>query len=453
MSEVAVSRAETRAALPQGAELEQLVGDALQTARARGASAAEAAVSVADGLSVSVRMGEVEALEHQRDRSLSVTVFFGQRTGSAATTDFRPESVAAAVDAACRIARFTAEDEHAGLAEERLLAREFPDLDLAHPWGLTAEDAIARARACEDAARADRRITNSEGASVSSHAGVTAYGNTSGFLHSERGTRHGIGCAVVAGSGDAMQRDYWYTSARAPEDLEGADAVGRRAAERTVARLGARRLGTTECPVLFAPDMARTLVGHLVGAVRGSALYRESSFLVGALGRQLFPDFVRIHEQPRLPRGLGSCNYDAEGVATRSRDLVSGGVLAGYVLDSYSARRLGMETTGNAGGVHNLTLEPGDATFEELVQRMGHGLVVTEMMGMGVNNVTGDYSRGAAGYWVEDGTIAMPVQEITVAGTLPEMFAGIVAVGSDLDTRANIRTPSVLIERMTVAGE
>ena len=453
MSQVAVSPSEMRPALPRGAELEQLVERALAAARAEGASGAEAGASVADGLSVSVRMGEVETLEHQRDRSLSVTVFFGQRTGSAATTDFRPEAVTAAVQAACRIARFTAEDPHAGLAEPRLLAREFPDLDLHHPWGLSAEDAIARARSCEDAARAERRITNSEGATVSSHAGVAAYGNSNGFLHSERGTRHGIACAVIAGSGDGMQRDYWYTSARAPDDLEGAERGGRRAAERTVARLGARRLGTTECPVLFVPEMARTLVGHLVAAVRGSALYRRSSFLVDALGRQLFPDFVHMHEQPQLPRGLGSCNHDDEGVATRARDLVRDGTLAGYVLDSYSARRLGMETTGNAGGVHNLTLEPGDRSFEELVRDMGRGLIVTEMMGMGVNNVTGDYSRGAAGYWVENGEIAHPVQEVTVAGTLPAMFAGIVALGNDLDTRANIRAPSVLIERMTVAGE
>jgi len=443
---------ETTVGLPAGAELERLVEQALQIARREGASAAEAGASVADGLTVGVRMGDVETVEHQRDRNLAVTVFFGQRTGSAATTDFRDEAVADTVRAACRIARFTAEDSCAGLADPERLAREFPDLDLYHPWALDAEAAIERARACEDAARADARITNSEGASASSHAGVSAYGNTHGFLHSERGSRHAIGCAVIAGSGDAMQRDYWHTSARAPADLEAPEAVGRRAAERTIARLGARQVETMTCPVLFAPEMARTLIGHLVGAVRGSALYRNSSFLVDSLGRQLFPDFVRIHEQPHLPRGLGSCSYDQEAVATAPRDLVSGGVLQGYVLDSYSARRLGMETTANAGGVHNLTLEPGEASFEELVRRMGHGLIVTEMMGMGVNNVTGDYSRGAAGYRVANGAIVEPVQEVTVAGTLEQMFAGIVALGNDLDTRSNIRTPSVLIDRMTVAG-
>ena len=439
--------------LPRADELEALVGQALEAARAQGASTAEAEATVADGLQVGVRMGEVETLEYERDRSLSVTVFFGRRTGSAATSDFRPEAIHGTVEAACRIARFTAEDPCAGLADAARMATAFPDLELHHPWGLTAEDAIERARACETAARADSRITNSEGAEVASRAAISAYGNTHGFLASERGTRHNIGCAVVGGHGDGMQRDYWYTVARDPGALEGAEAVGRRAAERTVARLGARRIGTTRCPVLFAPEMARSLVGHLVAAVRGSAIYRDASFLVGALGEQLFPEFVRLHEQPHLPRALGSCAFDREGVATAPRDLVRDGVLQGYVLDSYSARRLGMETTGNAGGVHNLTLAPGDEDAAALMQRMGTGLLVTEMMGMGVNTVTGDYSRGAAGYWVEDGAIAYPVQEITVAGDLRSMFGGIVAVGSDLDTRGSVRTPSVLIDRMTIAGE
>ena len=438
--------------LPAGSELERLVEQALHIATDAGASAAEASASAAMGLSASVRMGEVETLEHHRQRDLGITVHFGQRTGSASTSDFRPEAVRSVVEAACRIARYTAEDRYAGLPDADRLATAFPDLDLHHPWDLSAEGAIDLALACENAARAEPGITNSEGAGVDTHAGVMALGNTHGFLASERGSRHSIGCAVIAGEGDAMQRDFWHTSGRAAADLEPAADVGRQAAARTLARMGARQIPTTACPVLFTPEMARSLVAHLVAGVRGSALYREASFLQGRLGERLFPEFVRIHEQPHLPRGLGSCSFDREGVATSARDLVRSGVLKGYVLDSYSARRLGMATTGNAGGVHNLTLDPGTASFDELVERMGQGLIVSEMMGMGVNMVTGDYSRGAAGYWVENGRISHPVQEITVAGSLADMFAGIVALGNDLDTRANIRAPSILIDRMTVAG-
>ncbi len=447
-----VAEHQSGADLPSRAEMEDLIGQALERAAGEGADAAEAEASVADGLSVGVRLGEVETLEYQRDRSLAVTVFIGQHTGSASTGDFRPEAVADAVAAACRIARYTAADPYTGLADAARMAQGIPDLDLHHPWGLTAEDAIERARACETAARADQRITNSEGADVGSHDVVSAYGNSHGFRVSECSTRHSISCAVIGGRGDAMQRDYWYTIARAPDELEAPEAVGRRAAERTLARLGAAQVATTECPVLFVPEMARSLIGHLVGAVRGSALYRDASFLVDSLGEQLFPEFVRIHEQPHLPRALGSSPCDREGVATVPRDLVSGGVLQGYVLDSYSARRLGMETTGNAGGVHNLTLDPGESSFDELVRRMDRGLIVTEMMGQGVNNVTGDYSRGAAGFWVENGAITQPVQEVTIAGNVRRMFAGIVAVGNDLDVRAGIRSPSILIDRMTLAG-
>ncbi len=440
------------AALPSDAEVTDWVRQALEMAQANGASAAEADAGVADGLTVGVRLGEVESLQYQRDRSLSVSVLFGQRTGSATTSDLRPESIRSAVDAACRIARHAAEDPYAGLADPALMATELPELDLEHPWGLTADDAIERARECETAARADQRITNSEGAELGSHAAVSAYGNTHGFMGTERATRHGLGCAVVAGHGDHMQRDFWYTVARAPDELETGEAVGRRARERTVARIGAEQLATTTCPVLFTPEMARSLVGHLVSAVSGAALYRHASFLVGALGEQLFPEFVHLDERPHEPRAMGSAAFDREGVATAPRDLVRAGVLQGYVLDSYAARRLGMATTGNAGGVHNLTLAPGEASFDDLVARMGRGVIVTEMMGMGVNTVTGDYSRGAAGYWVENGAIVRPVQEITVAGQLRRMFAGIQAVGADLDTRSSIRTPSVLIDEMTVAG-
>ncbi len=452
MSATPVETAPASAELPAPEALEHVIEQALATATRAGASAAEATASAALGLSASVRMGEVETLEHHRRRDLSITVFFGQRTGSASTTDFREAAVAEAVEAACRIARFTAEDPYSGLPERERLASTFPDLDLYHPWALDAEGAIDLALACEGAAREQPGITNSEGAGIDTHAGVIALGNTHGFLASERGSRHSIGCAVIGGEGDAMQRDFWHTVARAADDLEPAVDVGRRAAARTLARLGARQIATTECPVLFAPEMARSLIGHLVGAVRGSALYREASFLKDRLGEAIFPAFVRLHEQPHRPRALGSCAFDREGVATAARDLVRDGVLQGYVLDTYAARRLGMATTANAGGVHNLTLEPGEASFDELVARMERGLIVTEMMGQGVNTVTGDYSRGAAGYWVEDGAISHPVQEITVAGRLQDMYAGIVALGNDLDTRSSIRTPSILIDRMTIAG-
>jgi PmbA protein len=442
----------TEMELPSEAEVRELVERGLDMARARGASAAEVDAGVADGINASVRLGEVESLEFQRDRSLAVTLMLGQRTGSATTTDFRDEGIRAAVDAACRIAHQAAEDPYAGLADPDRMAGETPDLDLYHPWRLSGDEAVARALECETAARGDARITNTEGAEVGSHAAVSGYGNTHGFIASERATHHSLGCAVVAGQGDAMQRDFWYTIGRSPEDLAAPETVGRRARERTVARIGACQIATTTCPVLFTPEMARSLVGHLVGAISVSALYRNASFLLGALGERLFPGFVQLYEQPHLPRAMGSAAFDREGVATAPRDIVRDGVLQGYVLDSYSGRRLGMPTTGNAGGVHNLTLEPGEEEFDSLVRRMGRGLIVTEMMGMGVNTVTGDYSRGAAGYWVENGAIAYPVQEITVAGDLRRMFAGITALGADLDRRSSIRTPSVLVDAMTLAG-
>ena len=342
----------------------------------------------------------------------------------------------------------------AGLAPAEHMAREVPDLDLFHPWALSAEQAIELARTCEDAARAvDVRIRNSEGATVSSHHGLRAYANTHGFSGAYRSSRHSISCSVLGEQDGGMQRDYWYSVARARADLEAPEAVGRRAGERAVRRLGARRLSTRHVPVVFIAEQATGLFGHFVNAVRGPSLYRNASFLLDHLGRRIFPEFLRIHEQPHLPRALGSAPFDNEGVATRPRDLVEHGVLAGYVLDSYSARRLGRETTGNSGGVHNLTVEPGTLDLPALLRRMDTGLLVTELMGHGVNIVTGDYSRGASGFWVEGGEIAYPVEEITIAGNLRDMFQAIAAVGNDVDTRGNIRSGSVLIERMTVAGE
>lgn len=435
-------------------ELEDLVGAALEEAKRQGATSAEAAASRGQGLSVSVRMGEVETVEHTRDKELTVTVYAGHRSGSASTSDFSRAALADTVRAAASIARLTAEDPASGLADPEMLARDIPDLDLYHTWEVSPGEAIEIAKRCEDAARGtDSRIVNSEGAGVSSHDAMEVYGNSHGFTGRVRASRHGLSCAVVGRDEAGMQRDYWYTAARDAGELEDAELIGRKAAARTVARLDARRLGTRQCPVLYEAPVAASLLSHFVSAVRGSALYRNASFLVDHLGKPVFVEDVRIHEAPHIKRAMGSAPFDNEGVATRAHDLVSAGVLESYVLDSYSARKLGMQTTGNAGGVHNLCLDPGPLDFDALLKEMDTGLLVTELIGFGVNNVTGDYSRGAAGFWIDNGAIAYPVQEITVAGNLRDMFRSIARVGSDVDTRGSIRTGSILIERMTVAGE
>ncbi len=435
-------------------QLEDLVGAILDEAKAHGASAAEAALSIGSGLSVTVRLGEVETIEHNRDKGLGVTVYFGQRKGSASTSDFGLAAIKETVRAASSIAKFTAEDNCAGLADASLMAQEVPDLDLHHPWALSAEQAIEMARACEDAARSvDARITNSEGGSLSSHQGLHAYGNSHGFLGGYASTRHSLSCAVIGQDSSGMQRDYWYSVARDSSELESATDIGKRAAERTLRRLNARRLGTCQAPVIFTAEIATSLLSHFISAIRGGNLYRKSSFLVDHLGKQIFPAHVHIHEQPHIKKALGSAPFDSEGVATRARDLVSGGVLQSYVLDSYAARKLDMQTTGNAGGVHNLFIDSGAHDLPGLLKLMGKGLLVTELIGMGVSTLTGDYSRGAAGFWVENGEIQYPVEEITIAGNLRDMFMHLVEVGSDIDLRGNTRTGSILIENMTIAGE
>ena len=436
--------------------LEDIVRDVLAEARRLGASSAEAGISSSTGLSVNVRLGDVETIEHTQDRALGISVYFGQRKGVASTTDFAPAAVRDTAAAACGIARHTSEDEYTGLADEALMATELPDLDLDHPWALGTEEAIGLALEVENAARAlDRRITNSEGAAVARHRGAQVYGNSHGFLAGYRSTRHEVSCAVIAEEDGGMQRDYWYSVSRSAEELEAPAAIGERAAQRTVRRLGGRQIATRVAPVLFSAEVATGLFRHFVSAVSGGSLYRRASFLLDAVGTKVFPDFVRIHEQPHLPAALGSAAFDGEGVATRARDLVAGGVLEGYVLSSYSARKLGLVTTGNAGGVHNLTVDAGpDALgFDELLAEMGSGLLVTELMGMGINITTGDYSRGAAGLWVENGEIAYPVEEITIAGNLRDMFRNIRQVGSDTELRGNVRCGSVLVGAMTVAGE
>lgn len=448
-----IQDSQSNAPLPETSRLEAMVQDIIGQAQARGADAVEAGVSLDTGLSVTVRLGETETLEYNRDRVLGLTVYFDQAKGSASTADFSAGGVASTVQAACDIARYTSRDEYAGLADPERLARVIPDLDLYHPWNIDAGHAIDLATECEDAARAvDPRIDNSEGGTLSSYVGLRVKGNSNGFLGGYRTSYHSLSCAVVGRQGDEMQRDYWSEGARDRHDLPSPAVIGRRAGERTLRRLGARQISTRQAPVIIAAETASSLFRNFIQAISGSALYRKSTFLLDHLGKPVFPDFMHIHEQPLLPKGLGSVPYDAEGVATAPRDIVTDGILQGYVLNSYAARKLGMETTGNAGGVHNLTIDPGDKDLQSLLQAMGSGLLVTEFIGFGVNIVTGDYSRGAAGFWVENGEIQYPVDEITVAGNLRDMFMGIAEVGSDVDARGNIRTGSVLIENMTVAG-
>jgi PmbA protein len=436
-------------------DLESIIERALDEARSRGASQAEAAVSQDTGLSVGVRLGEVETLEHQRDRSMGITVYFGQRKGSASTADFSLEAVRATVAKACSIARFTAEDPCSGLADAALMARSPPDLDLAHPWNIGADRAIEIAKSCEAAALAfDPRINNSEGASVSTHQGLHVYGNTNGFVGGYPTTSHTLSCVVLAGTGEDMQRDYWYSSSRDWRDLEDAEAIGRESARRTIARLEPRKLSTRRSPVLFNAEIARGFIGHFTAAIRGSSQYRQSSFLLNSVGQQVFPAGFSIAERPHIPKAMGSAPFDEEGVATRDRELIADGVLTGYILSSYSARKLGLQTTGNAGGAHNLVVAPNTpGGLPAMLARLRDGLLVTELMGQGVNGVTGDYSRGAAGFWVENGVLQYPVAEITIAGNLREMLAGIAAVGDDVDTRGGIRVGSVLLNEMTIAGE
>jgi len=425
----------------------------LARARALGASQAEVSCSEERGLNVSVRMGEVETVESSNDRGIAVTVYFGQRKGSASTADLHESSLEATVEQACAIARYTEDDAAAGLADAELMARDFPDLDSWHPWRLDADEALALALACEAAGReADPRVSNSDGASFGSGESLSVYANSHGFIGRERETQHSLGLALIAGQGEDMQRDGWYSIGLAREDLETPVAIGRRAAERAASRLQPRSVATGQYPVLFSAEVARSLVGHLLGAVSGGALYRKASFLLDSAGTRLFPHWLSVHERPQLRHGMRSAAFDGDGVATRDNPLVVDGVLQRYVLGSYSARRLGLQTTANAGGVHNLEVSANAGSLAQMVRGMGRGLLVTELMGQGVNGVTGDYSRGAAGFWVEDGEIAFPVDELTIAGNLRAMFDGIEAVGNEVDPRSHIRIGPVLLGRMTVAG-
>lgn len=434
-------------------DLQEIAADILKFAQAGGASACETDVSEGFGQSVTVRKGDVDTIEYNRDKGVGVTVYVGQKRGYASTSDFSREALRKTVEAALSIARFTAEDPCAGLADAALMAHEVPDLSLYHPWDLPVEAAIDLARRCEGAAfAADPRVANSDGATVSVQQSHFASANSLGFAGGYASTRHFIACSVIAEQGEDMQREDWHDSARDGADLASAESIGETAAQRAIARLDARKIGTCEVPVIFEPPLAAGLLGALVHAASGGALYRKSTFLLDSLGKQIFSPVVNISERPHLPKGLASSPFDDDGVATHDREVVQDGVLQGYFLGTYSARKLGMQTTANSGGAHNLILAPGEDDLASLLRKMGRGLLVTELLGQGVNYVTGDYSRGMAGYWVENGEIQYPVHEITIAGNLAEMFRGIVAVGNDVLVRGGKRCGSVLIERMKVAG-
>jgi PmbA protein len=435
------------------AQLREIATDILKYARKRGATDCATDVSEGFGQSIAVRRGEVDTIEYNRDKGIGVTVYLGQQRGYASTSDFSKKALKATVDAALSIARFTAPDPCAGLADAALMAHDCPDLDLFHPWNIEVDEAIALARRCEQAAFAvSPKITNSEGAQTSIQQSQFASANSRGFLGGYATSRHGLLCSVIAGEGDAMQREYWYDSRRDAAELMSPEDVGRLAGERALARLGAKKIRTCEVPVIFEAPLAVTLLGNFVQAASGGALYRKSSFLLDSLGQPVFSPVVSIAERPHLPKAFGSSYFDSDGVATQDREVVVDGVLQGYFLSAYSARKLGMETTGNAGGSHNLRVKAGDEDLAGLVRRMERGLLVTELLGHGVNYVTGDYSRGAAGFWVDKGRIKHAVEEVTIAGNLAEMFRHIVAVGNDALPRGAKHCGSVLIERMKVAG-
>ncbi len=436
------------------ATLQQIARDILHYAKQAGATACETNVSDGFGQTVTVRQDAVETIEYNRDKGLSVTVYIGQQRGNASTSDFSQQAIRDTVAAALSIARYTAEDDCAGLAEAELLAKESMELDLYHPWTLSVEQAIEHARSCEQAAyAADPRISNSEGASISVGESQFIYANSQGFIGGYPLSRHSISCSMIAEQNDSKQRDYWYSVARAEADLDSPEFIGKKAGMRSAARLGARKIATCEVPVLFEAPVAASLIGHFVSAVSGSNLYRKSTFLPDSIGQQIFAPTITIQELPHVRKGLASCAFDDDGVATVERNIVANGIVQGYFLGSYSARKLGMRTTGNAGGAHNLIMQTSaPLDFQSLLKQMGTGLLVTELMGQGVNTVTGDYSRGASGFWVERGEIAFPVEEITIAGNLKEIFQGILAIGSDVIVRGSKQCGSLLINRMTVAG-
>ena len=428
------------------------LAEAVRYARHQGADAVEIMAGNDSGFVVTARLGEVETVERHQQRSIDVTVYRGNARGSASTNTLRADAIHKTIQAALDIARHTAEDECAGLADACLMAHDYPHLDLEHRWNIDIDTALAQAIECEAIARDDKRIANSEGAGVTSLCSQVAYANSHGFIGAYCGTRHSISCSVVAADENGMQRDYWYSVHRNPDHLEPVEAIGRAARQRALRRLAARSVKTCQAPVLFEPAMARSLLGHFFAAISGGALYRQASFLVNTLNKKIFPDWLSIREEPHMPAALASAPFDNEGVRTRPRDIVKDGILQGYVLSSYAARKLGLQTTSNAGGIHNIQVHCGHHSRQDLIKSIGRGLLVTELIGHGVNTVSGDYSRGASGLWIEHGAIQYPVEEITIAGNLADMFLNIQAVGNDTDQRAGIQCGSILVDNMTIAG-
>jgi len=435
-------------------ELSRIIDSVLTQATAMGASDAEADVGVGSGLSANVRKGEIDKLEYERDKGLGITVYINGQKGNSSTSDFSDTAIKKAIEAAVGIAKHASRDEYAGLVEAELMATEFPDLDLYHPWTISPEAAIELAIECEQSAfDTDKRISNSDGTTVSTYSGLNLYGNTNNFINGWNWSSHTIDCTVIAEDSNGMQRDGWYSKARDFNDLESIKDISQEAAKRTVARLSSRKLTTRQAPVIFEAPVASALFSALITAIAGASLYRRATFLLDKKGEQIFSDHINIYERPYIMKALGSAPFDNDGVATRERDIIKQGVLQDYVLGGYSARKLGLQTTGNAGGVHNLVVESGKETLDDLVKKMGTGLLITDMIGFGVNQITGDYSRGASGFWVEDGELAYPVEEITVAGNLTDMYKNIISISKDVDPRGNVLTGSVLMDTMTIAGE
>lgn len=431
-----------------------IIEQVLAHAKSLGASAAEAYIGVGMGLSANVRKGEIDKLEFERDKDLVVTLFLDGQKGNASSSDFSDNALKETVEAACNIARFASHDEHAGLVEKELMASSVPELDLYHPWAIAPETAIEMAIDCEQRAfDQDSRITNSDGTTLSTYSGINLYGNTHGFVDGWNWSTHTIDCTVIAEDNSGKQRDGWYSKSRDYEALQSLESISEEAVRRTVGRLGSRKIKTCQTPVIFEAPVASGLFSALITAISGGSLYRRASFLLDKKDERIFADHVSIKECPHLQKALGSAPFDNDGVMTCEKDIIKDGVLIDYVLSGYSARRLGLETTANAGGVHNLIIESSEQSLQDMIRAMGTGLLITDMIGFGVNQVTGDYSRGASGFWIENGEPAYPVEEITVAGNLLNMYQQIVMIGNDIDPRGNVLTGSVMLENMTIAGE